>query len=402
MGQRNSNGSLLGIWGRMETKLETFSISQIVEKFEYNETEGRALFGLNGALTIQPEYQRHYIYNDGKKDVAVIDSILKGYPLGLIYFNKRTDGQLEVLDGQQRITSIGRYVTSKFAVKDLNGLEQFFHSLSSDKKEFILNSQLLVYVCEGEESEIKEWFKTINISGVALNNQELLNAVYSGPFVTLGKQEFSNSQNAKVNKWEKFISATLNRQEYWERALKWVSMGHVDEYMSLHRHDTDIEEVRNFFNTVIDWASSLFEKVHPEMRFVDWSEMYRQYHRNNYNVSLLNDRVQTLFVDHFVTDKKGIWEYVLGGETDKRLLNIRVFDDNTKRTVFTRQTAEAKATGVSNCPNCVLGHDSNRTKAWKLEEMEADHVEPWSSGGATTGENCQMLCKTHNRAKGNR
>jgi hypothetical protein len=386
----------------MKTKLETFSISQIVDGFEYNETEGKGLFGLDGLLTIQPEYQRHYIYNDGKKDVAVIDSILKGYPLGLIYFNKRPDGKLEVLDGQQRITSIGRYVMSKFAVKDSNGLEQFFHSLGSDKKELILSSKLLVYICEGEESEIKEWFKIINISGIALNNQELLNAVYSGPFVTLGKQEFSNSQNANVNKWEKFISATLNRQEYWEQALKWVSDGNVDEYMSMHRYDTDISEVKNYFNGVIDWVSKLFDQIHPEMRFVDWASLYRQYQDNRYDASLLNDRVETLFADHFVTDKKGIWDFVLGGEEDSRLLNIRVFDDNTKRTVFTRQTADAKANGVSNCPNCILGHDSNKTKLWKFEEMEADHVEPWFSGGATTGGNCQMLCKTHNRAKGNR
>ena len=386
----------------MQTKLEFYTIEQICEGFQYNELEAKGLLGLNGTLTIQPEYQRHYIYNDGKKDVSVIDSVLKGYPLGLIYFNKRRDGGLEVLDGQQRITSIGRFVTSKFAVKDSNGLEQYFHSLGDDKRRLILDSQLLVYVCEGEESEIKEWFKTINISGIALNNQELLNAVYSGSFVTLGKAEFSNSQNSNIQKWEKYVSATLNRQEYWECALKWVSNDHVDEYMSKHRNDVNIDEVKSFFNNVLDWVSSLFEEIHSEMKFVNWALLYQKYHENNYDTAQLNERIELLFIDHFVTDKKGIWEYVLGGETDKKLLNIRVFDDNTKRTVFTKQTAEAKANGFSNCKNCALGHEANRTKLWKLEDMEADHVEPWISGGATTGENCQMLCKTHNRAKGNR
>jgi uncharacterized protein with ParB-like and HNH nuclease domain len=186
----------------MNTTLRTdITIEDICDGFIYNELEGKGLFGLSGTLTIQPEYQRNYIYADGKRDVAVIESILKGYPLGLIYFNRVNNNSLEVLDGQQRITSFGRFVTNKFAIKDDNGMEQYFSGIATDKQQKILNAKLLIYECEGEESEIKEWFRTINIAGVPLNNQELLNAVYSGPFVTLGKEEFSNSQNANIQKW---------------------------------------------------------------------------------------------------------------------------------------------------------------------------------------------------------
>ena len=191
------------------------TVKDICAGFVYNELEGKGLFGLSGKLTIQPEYQRNYIYADGKKDVAVIESILKGYPLGLIYFNKVSDDKFEVLDGQQRITSFGRYVTNKFAVKDDNGMEQYFSGIASDKQSKILETKLLIYECEGTESEIKEWFKTINIAGVPLNQQELLNAVYSGPFVTLGKAEFSNSQNSNIQKWSAYISGSVNRQDFF-------------------------------------------------------------------------------------------------------------------------------------------------------------------------------------------
>ena len=199
----------------MDTTLQTeITIKDICEGFVYNELEGKGLFGLSGKLTIQPEYQRNYIYADGKRDVAVIESILKGYPLGLIYFNKVSDNNLEVLDGQQRITSFGRFVTNKFAIKDQNGMEQYFSGIAKDKQDKILNTKILIYECEGTETEIKEWFKTINIAGVPLNNQELLNAIYSGPFVTLAKEEFSNSQNANIQKWSAYISGSANRQEF--------------------------------------------------------------------------------------------------------------------------------------------------------------------------------------------
>ena len=198
----------------MKTVLKKYTVREVSEGFVYNELEGKGLFGMAGRLTIQPEYQRNYIYADGKRDVAVISSLLKGYPLGLIYYNKVSEDVLEVLDGQQRITSFGRFVTNRFAIKDENGMEQYFSGLADNQQKRILDATLLVYECEGTESEIKEWFRTINIAGIPLNEQELLNAVYSGPFVTLGKETFSNTQNANVQKWSAYVSGAVNRQDY--------------------------------------------------------------------------------------------------------------------------------------------------------------------------------------------
>jgi hypothetical protein len=378
------------------------TIQDICEGFIYNELEGKGLFGLSGTLTIQPEYQRNYIYADGKRDVAVISSILKGYPLGLIYFNKINKDSLEVLDGQQRITSFGRFVTNKFAIKDENGMEQYFSGIAEDKQKKILETKLLIYECEGTESEIKEWFRTINIAGVPLNNQELLNAVYSGPFVTLGKEEFSNSQNANIQKWSAYISGSANRQEYLERALEWVSKDNVGDYMSRHRFDTNITELKNYFTSVIDWVSTVFTDVESEMRGLEWGRLYEKFRKQPYNSKTVSEQVKKLYSDPYIKTRKGIFEYILGGSTDTKLLEVRVFDEATKKSTYAIQTAEAEKKGVSNCSHCAIGHDSNKTKIWKLAEMDADHVTAWSKGGATQTKNCEMLCKTHNRAKGNK
>ncbi len=388
----------------MKTALKHYTVDEICNGFVYNELEGKGLFGLSGRLTIQPEYQRNYIYADGKRDVAVITSLLNGYPLGLIYFNKVSEDNLEVLDGQQRITSFGRFVAGKFAIKDENGMEQYFSGLAKDKQEKILNSSILVYECEGSETEIKDWFRTINISGVPLKDQELLNAVYSGPFVTLGKEEFSNSQNANVQKWSAYISGAVNRQDYWERALEWVSgsKDNIGGYMSKHRYDKDIREVKNYFNSVIDWASTVFIDVENEMRGLEWGRLYETYHKTAYDPKKLREQVRTLYGDPYVKSRKGIWEFALGGSVDTNLLDVRVFDEPTKKSTYSKQTKKAEAEGVSNCPLCALGGDANKTKIWRQEDMDADHVAAWSKGGSTTPDNCQMLCKTHNRAKGNR
>ena len=261
----------------MKTELKTYTVEKICEGFVYNELEGKGLFGLAGKLTIQPEYQRNYIYADGKRDVAVIDSLLKSYPLGLIYFNKVDETSLEVLDGQQRITSFGRFVTGKFAIVDANGMQQYFGGLSVDLQKKILESEILVYECTGTESEIKQWFKTINTVGIPLNDQELLNAIYSGPFVTAGKAEFSNSQNANIQKWKAYVRGSADRQDFWECALEWVSKSEVDEYMSKHRHDKNINGVKVYFNTVIDWVESIFLAVEKEMCGIDWGRTLRNF-----------------------------------------------------------------------------------------------------------------------------
>jgi 5-methylcytosine-specific restriction endonuclease McrA len=389
----------------METTLRTeITIENICDGFVYSELEGKGLFGLSGKLTIQPEYQRNYIYasEGGKREVAVIESILKGYPIGLIYFNKVSNESFEVLDGQQRITSLGRFVTNKFAIKDENGNEQLFSGFALDKKNKIKNTKLLIYECEGTESEIKEWFRTINIAGVPLNTQELLNAVYSGPFVTAGKEEFSNSKNSNIQKWSVYISGSANRQDFLERALQWVSKDNVSEYMSRHRFDNSITELKDYFTSVIDWVSTVFIDVESEMKGLDWGRLYETYRKQPYNSKAVSDEVKKLYGDPYVKNRRGVFEFILGGSTDTKLLEVRFFDDATKKSVHTKQTAEAEKKDVSNCPLCALGHDSNKTKIWKLLEMDADHVTAWSKGGATDIKNCEMLCKTHNRAKGNK
>jgi len=389
----------------MKTILKTgITVKDICEGFVYNELEGKGLFGLSGKLTIQPEYQRNYIYasDGGKKEMAVIESILKGYPLGLIYFNKVSDDNFEVLDGQQRITSVGRFVTDKFAIKDENGMEQYFGGMARDKKVKILEKKLLIYECEGEETEIKDWFRTINIAGVPLNNQELLNAVYSGPFVTLGKEEFSNSQNSNIQKWSSYISGSAIRQDFLERALDWVSRGNVGDYMSSHRNDKNIVELKNYFSSVIDWVSGVFTDVESEMRGLEWGRLYEEYHKKSYDLKKVSKEVHKLYGDPYVNNHKGIFEFILGDSVDTKLLEVRVFDEATKKSVYGAQTARAEAKDESNCPLCAIGHDANKSKIWKFSEMDADHVAAWSKGGTTAVKNCQMLCKTHNRAKGNR
>ena len=386
----------------MEANLKSnITIKELCNGFVYNELEGKGLFGLSGKLTIQPEYQRNYIYADGKKDVAVIESILKGYPLGLIYFNQTDEDRYEVLDGQQRITSIGRFLTKKFAIME-DGKPLYFDSLPIEQQEKILNTKMLIYICNGTEKEIKEWFKTINIAGIPLNEQELLNAVFSGEFVTLAKAEFSNSQNAQIQKWSAYINGSALRQDFLAKALEWVSKGNISDYMSQHRHDNNINELKLYFNTVINWVSNVFNDVEKEMKGLEWGRLYETYKNTPYDPEEVSEQVKNLYSDPCVKNKKGIFEYVLGGQLDKKLLDIRIFDDVTKRKVYQEQTRQAKEKGISNCPYCAMSDNANKTRIYKNDEMDADHVTAWSKGGETDIKNCEMLCKPHNRSKGNK
>lgn len=387
----------------MNTKLRIdITIRQLCEGFVYDENDEKGLFGFNGKLVIQPDYQRNYIYGDGKRDVAVIDSLLKGYPLGLIYFNKTGD-MYEVLDGQQRITSIGRFVTNKFAV-NINNYPRNFDALDKNIQEDLLNTELTIYICEGTETEIKEWFKTINIVGVPLNEQELLNSVYSGPFVNLCREEFSNSQNSNIQTWSNYIPGTYKRQDYLKTALDWVSKGNIENYMATHRNDTNIMEIKKYFTSVIDWIDRTFKSVDSTMCGLEWGRLYEEYKKRPYDINKLDDRIKELLADWTVTDKKGIYEFVLSGEVlEKRhLLNIRLFDKSIIKSVYTKQTNDAQKNGVSNCPMCAQSEGTNKNRIYKENEMDADHATAWSKGGATDISNCVMLCKTHNRSKGNR
>ena len=392
----------------MKTVLKQYSVAEVTQGFVFNELEAKGLFGLDGELVIQPEYQRHYIYGDGKKDVAVIDSLLKGYPLGLIYFvdtGAAASPHLEVLDGQQRITSIGRFVTGKFAIVR-NGKEQTFSSLPKEDRELIQGSALLVYECTGTEAEIKEWFQTINIAGVPLNQQELRNAIYSGPFVTAAKTHFSNSGNALQQKWSHFIKGDPKRQQVLEVALEWVAAANgqsIEGYMAAHRQEPTIADLKTYFTTVIDWIDAVFiAPPDKAMQGLNWGDLYERYHQRSYKAAQLDADLQDLLDDPAVKDRKGIYEYLLDGKQNPQLLNVRLFDATIKRQAYKQQTQAAIAKEISNCPLCAHGSNANQARIYKLDEMEADHVAAWSKGGDSTLANCQMLCVPHNRSKGNR
>lgn len=391
----------------MKTTLCTdITVEQICKGFVYNELEGKGLFGLSGKLVIQPEYQRNYLYAKQKMEEAVIRSVLNGYPLGLIYFNKVGEEKYEVLDGQQRITSLGRFLTGKFPLIDEKGMPHYYSAMPEDQVKKINETKLTIYICEGEETEIKDWFRTINIAGIPLNHQEISNAVYSGPFVTKAKEEFSNSQNANVQKWSAYIKGDVSRQDFLHVALQWVTKSMdkdmTDNYMSMHRYDTDITELKAYFTSVIDWVSGVFIDVESEMRGLEWGRLFETYHNNPYDPVAVSKKVHELYEDEAVKKRAGVFEYILGGCTETRLLEIRIFEESTKKAVYAKQTNEAKACGKSNCPLCALGTDNNSKRIWKISEMDADHVTAWSKGGSSDISNCQMLCKTHNRAKGNK
>lgn len=397
----------------MKTHLATYKIRDIVSGFQYSKLEAKGLFGLDGKLTIQPEYQREYLYSDNAdREKSVIESILKGYPIGLIYFNvvDEESGKMEVLDGQQRITSIGRFHDEWFSVI-ANGRENNFSSLPKEQREAFLDTDLLVYECSGPENEIKEWFKTINISGISLKDQEIRNAIYSGPFVTAAKAIFSNSKKAVMRKWQAYLKGDPRRQQILETAIGWIADRNgttIDGYMAAHRNDEDCTEVETYFDEVIDWVEKTFDRTpDDEMRGIKWQSLYERFHRYAYSPAAVNARVEELREDPSVHAPRGIYEFVLGEmqeetDTNYRLLDIRCFEDSTKKEAYRKQTAAAKEKGISNCSVCANVDNARKTKIYTLKEMEADHVTPWSAGGATDPENCEMLCIHHNRAKGNR
>lgn len=389
----------------MKKTLRTdITVEDLCQGFSFDQNEGRGLYGWGGKLIIQPEYQRSYIYDTNGRDKEVIKSLLQGYPLGLLYFVENEDGTYEILDGQQRVTSFARFVNESYAfgITAEDGSTKYFHSLEPEEKEKILKEKLTIYICKGSSEEIKKWFEKINITGVPLTPQELRNAVYHGPFVNRAREVFSNSNNPSMNKWTTYVKGDPKRQEILEIALRWVSHDNIDDYMARHRNDENADEMVRYFNSVIDWVSNTFDYTGKEMKGQDWARLYEEYHRGSYRNDELNAGVEKLLADPFVTNKRGIFEYALSGGSKTELLNIRIFPEDVKRSAYAAQTRRAKEENVSNCPLCAVGNTSNRTKIYKFEEMDADHVAAWSRGGSSDISNCQMLCRTHNRAKGNR
>lgn len=354
----------------MKIELKNFTVRDVFEGYVDDEEEG--VYGFGGKLNIRPKYQREFVYKDKQRD-AVIETIQKGFPLNVMYWTKTDDGNYEVLDGQQRTISFCQYLNGDFSYNDFG-----FQNLPKDKQEQILDYPLFIYICEGKDSEKLEWFKTINIAGEKLTDQELRNAVYAGTWLTDAKRHFSKTGCAAYQLGGDYITGSPIRQEYLETVLKWISNGSIRQYMSEHQHDENASELWQYFQQVIAWAKMLFPTYRREMKGLQWGEFYNKYHQQNYDSQKLEAQVSELMQDEDVQKKSGIYEFLLSG--DERSLKLRGFDDKIKREVYERQR------GI--CPIC--------GKHFELEEMHADHITPWSKGGKTVVENCQMLCHDDN------
>jgi len=355
----------------MKIELKEISVRDLTNCYQDNEENG--VVGFGGKLDIRPPYQREFVYDPKERD-AVINTLQKNFPLNVMYWAVREDGNFEVIDGQQRTISICQYENGDFSI---NGLA--FHNLPKDKQDQILNYTLMVYYCSGTDSEKLDWFETINIAGKVLTPQELRNAVYSGSWVSDAKRYFSKNSRPKIG--DEYLTGSANRQEYLETAIDWISKGSIKEYMSKNQHEPKANELWLYFQAVINWVKATFPKYRKEMKGIKWGFLYNDYKDKKFDPKKLEDEITTLMLDEDVENKKGIYYYVLTRK--EKYLNIRAFSDKQKREAYERQK------GI--CPVC--------TEHYEIEEMEGDHITPWHLGGKTTADNCQMLCRDDNRRK---
>ena len=357
----------------MKIELKEISVRELTAGFEDNAEKG--VVGYGGKLDIRPPYQREFIYKDKQRD-AVVDTITKDYPLNVMYWAVREDGTFEVIDGQQRTISICQFVKGDFAF-----MFRFFNNLTKDEKEAILNYKLMIYICSGTDSERLQWFKTINIAGEKLTEQELRNAVYSGSWVSDAKKYFSKTGCAAYMIGNDYLNGSPIRQEYFETAIDWLSDGHIEVYMSIHQHDPTANAIWIYYQAVITWVKITFTTKRKIMKGVEWGILYNKYKDVLYDTATLEAEIAKLILDDDVTKKSGIYPYILTRE--EKYLSIRAFSDTIKLKVYEKQ--------AGNCPKC--------GEHFQLNEMEADHIDPWHEGGKSTEENCQMLCKHDNRIK---
>lgn len=361
----------------MKIELHEISIREIVENYVDNAEEG--VIGYNGKLNIRPKYQREFVYDVAKRN-AVIETIINGFPLNVMYWVKNDDDTFEVLDGQQRTISFCQYVNNGFSIQ-VNGYPKSFSNLTTDEQNEILDYKLMIYFCEGTDKEKLSWFKIINIAGEKLTDQELRNATYTGTWLTNAKAIFSKSNCAAYLLSKDYVNGSPIRQELLERALLWISKGDIEEYMSIHQHDPNANELWTYYRNVIEWVKLTFPTYRKEMKGLDWGKLYDTFKDKLYDTNKLEYEIQNLMMDDDVTNKKGIYTYVLTRE--EKFLNIREFTESQKRAAYERQG------GI--CPKC--------GKQFSITEMQGDHITPWSKGGKTNADNCQMLCADCNRRK---
>jgi hypothetical protein len=365
----------------MKIDLHKISIREVIASYKDSAEEGVTAY--NGKLNIRPKYQREFVYKEKQRN-AVIETIKNSFPLNVMYWMIREDGGYEVLDGQQRTISIGQYVNGDFSLDD-----RFFHNLTREEQNNILDYELMIYFCEGTDKERLDWFRIINIAGEKLSDQEIRNAVYTGPWLSDAKLKFSKTNCAAyllANDGGQLISGSPIRQEYLETALSWINDGEIEDYMAKHQHDKTADELWNYFQNVIAWVREIFTNYRREMSTVPWGALYNQFKGKKFDSKKLEKEISELMQDEDVTKKSGIYEYIL--TRNEKFLNIRAFTDKMKREAYERQK------GI--CPHC---KSENKKKKWEIEEMEADHITPWHEGGKTISKNCQMLCKQDNRTK---
>ncbi len=368
----------------MKIELHKIKVKDVINGYVDSGEEG--VVGYGGRLNIRPKYQREFVYDDKKRN-AVIDTIMKGFPLNVMYWAKNEDGSFEVLDGQQRTLSFCQYCNSDFSIKIKHGDKEYdysFHNLTKDEQSKILNYELLVYFCEGNDREKLDWFRVINIAGEKLTDQELRNATYTGEWLTHAKSIFSKSNCAAYNLSKDYIVGSAIRQQILETALDWISRGNIEVYMASHQHAPNANELWIYFQNVINWVQLTFPKYRKEMKGIEWGWLYDDYHTKIFNTTEIEEEIAKLMIDRDVTNNKGIYPYVLTRE--EKHLNIRAFDLIDKRIKYEEQK------GI--CPVC--------KQYFEIEQMEADHIIPWSEGGKTELNNCQMLCKSCNRMKSNK
>lgn len=357
----------------MKIELKEITIKELTQGYKDNAEQGVVSFG--GKLDIRPPYQREFIYKDKQRD-AVINTVTKSFPLNVMYWALKEDGNFEVIDGQQRTISICQFVNGDFAYN-----LRYFHNLKDDEQEHILNYKLMVYICSGTESEKLEWFRTINIAGEKLTEQELRNAVYTGSWVSDAKRYFSKNGCVAAKIGSDYLNGSPIRQEYLETAIDWISEGKIEEYMGKHQHDANATALWIYFQSVISWVNATFVKKRKFMKGVEWGILYNKYKDNIYDAKKIEEETAALIADDEVTKKSGIYAYILTRE--QKYLSIRAFTDSMKQKVYERQE------GI--CAKC--------GEKFEITQMEADHITPWHEGGKTTEENCQMLCKHDNRTK---
>lgn len=361
----------------MRIALQNIKVAGLVDSFTDNGDQGVTGFG--GKLNIRPAYQREFVYS-GKQRDAVIDTVRKGFPLNTMYWAVTDDGGFELMDGQQRTISICQYVQGDYSVM-VDGNPFGFANLPKERQQQILDYELSIYVCEGTDQEKLDWFRVINIAGERLYDQELRNAIYTGPWLAAAKTWFSKTGAPAAAIGSKLVNGSPIRQNYLETALDWISEGKIEAYMAAHQHDQNANELWSYFQAVINWANLTFPNYRKQMKGVAWGPLYNRFKNVPQDTAKLEAEVSRLMRDEDVTKKSGIFDYVLSG--NERALSIRAFTDNMKREAWERQG------GV--CPIC--------TKTFAIEDMEADHIDPWHAGGKTIAANCQMLCKPDNRRK---